>query len=256
MTDLTDFVQYYRFDRFNRFRAILQIEDVSAICNAFQMASRKGYDIMLAVAGLPYAYSRIIKHEGCTYLRRASHDELGLFTWDETNMAFTKVFKDIKGFLIKDTLIDRLNSSSYGHPYLMQLLVYHLITQINETNPAKKYTVTERDIKTAIDYALQAYELRALKPLLDEQPDSAKNYLRAMSTVLDDDRLASTSKIANEIGVDNNNLSRVRAHLIDNGIIAAPEFGKVMLCIPYLADYINKDTSVTDTVEIARQRRV
>ena len=35
------------------------VEDVSSLCNAFQMASRKGYDIMLAVAGLPYAYNTI-----------------------------------------------------------------------------------------------------------------------------------------------------------------------------------------------------
>ena len=67
------------------------IEDVSSLCNAFQMASRKGCDIMLAVAGLPYAYSTVIKHEGCTYLRRASHEELGLFTWDEATDSFNSM---------------------------------------------------------------------------------------------------------------------------------------------------------------------
>ena len=55
------------------------IEDISALCNAFQMASRKGNDIILVLAGLPYSYSEVIRHEGCTYLRRAVRVELGLF---------------------------------------------------------------------------------------------------------------------------------------------------------------------------------
>lgn len=47
------------------------LDDVSALCNAFQMASRKSHDIMLAVAGLPYAHGRVIHHDGCAYMRHA-----------------------------------------------------------------------------------------------------------------------------------------------------------------------------------------
>ena len=69
------------------------IEDISSLCNAFQMASRKECDIMLAVAGLPYAYSGAIKHEGCTYLRRATHEELGLFSWTKPVMHYIVFFQ-------------------------------------------------------------------------------------------------------------------------------------------------------------------
>ena len=232
------------------------IEDVSSLCNAFQMASRKGYDIMLAVAGLPYAYSSIIEHEGCTYLRRASHDELGLFTWEETNDALKDVFKRIRGIKIDKDSIDRLNEASYGQPYIMQLLGYYLILGINEANPGKQYTVTARDIEVSIDHALKTYELRALKPLVDELPESDQKYLRAMSEVLDSERLALTSNIAKALDSTANKVGRARAHLIDNGIIAAPEHGKVMFCIPYLASYVKRDRVVSDVVEIARKRRV
>lgn len=232
------------------------VEDVSSLCNAFQMASRKGLDIMLAVAGLPYSHQRITRHEGCTYLRRASHEELGLFTWKETDTAFSEIFSQIKGIKIDPDFIDRLNRSSYGHPYLMQLLGYHLIVQVNERNPGKTHDVTEGELDEATKNALFAYEQRALKPLVEELPDSDKKYLAAMSAILGEDRLAGTSDIAQKAGVSQNKLSKVRAHLIDQGIIAAPEHGKVMFCIPYLADYVKKDKFMDTAVAIARERRV
>ena len=232
------------------------MEDISTLCNAFQMASRKGKDIILAVAGLPYSHPEVIKHEGCTYLRRATHVELGLFTWEETADAFEKAFSAIKGLIIDEPEISDLNRVSYGHPYLMQLLGYHLILQVNEHDPGKRHKVTENEIEEAIAYSIFAYEKRSLKPLLDELSNSEKKYLIKMSECLEEDRLAETADIAHSLGVPQNKLSKTRAKLMDNGIIAAPEHGKVMFCIPYLADYVKKEEQVAGTVEVARQRRV
>ena len=232
------------------------MEDVSSLCNAFQMASRKGCDIMLAVAGLPYAYSGVIKHEGCTYLRRAVHEELGLFSWEEAADSFNKIFSEIDGLSISPAIIDMLNQASYGHPYIMQLLGYHLILNINDHVTGKKHLVTEEEAQIAIKNALFAYEQRALKPLVDELSDGERGYLVKMSECLDSDRLAETSEIARRLGVPANRISKSRAGLIDHGIIAAPERGKVMFCIPYLADYVKKEEYLTDAITIARMRRV
>ena len=232
------------------------IEDISALCNAFQMASRKGHDIMLAVAGLPYSHTEITRHEGCTYLRRSAHEELGLFGWEETADAYEKVFSAIKGLQVDQKYIEQLNLKSYGHPYLMQLLGYHLILHVNETTNKKMHTVNEEDIEKAVTRALLTYDNRALKPLLDELPDAERKYLKAMSCCLNDDRLAPTSSVARKLGSSTSKLSRVRARLIDNGIIGAPERGYLMFCIPYLADYVLKDDNTATAVEIARKRLV
>ncbi len=77
-----------------------------------------------------------------------------------------------------------------------------------------------------------------------------------MSESLNSDRLADASDIARRSGVSQNKLSRPRAYLIDHGIIAAPEHGKVMFCIPYLADYVKKEEFISDAITVARQRRV
>ena len=232
------------------------IEDVSSICNAFQMASRKGGDIMLAVAGLPYAYSNIIKHEGCTYLRRAAHEELALFTWDEAKDSFRSVFSKVKGIDISPEIIDELNQACYGHPYIMQLLGYHLILNVNEHVSGKRHSVTKDETHVAIKNALFAYEQRALKPLLEELPNKEKNYLLIMSECLNPERLADISDIAGKLGTSSNKLSKTRAYLINHGIIASPERGKIMFCIPYLADYVKKEEQTPDTVAVAKQRRV
>ena len=232
------------------------VEDISSLCNAFQMASRKGLDIMLAVAGLPYAHAAITKNEGCTYLRRASHEEIGLFTWDEAADAFTGMFSGIRGLKIRPDYIDLLNTSSYGHPYLMQLLGFHLVTLVNESNPGKTHDVSKKEIDACISNALLAYDRRALQPLLDELPDNDKKYLSVMSDCLNRDRLASTADIAQKEGVPQSKLSRTRAHLIDHGIIASPERGMVMFCVPYLANYIKTSPHVSGAVEVARKRRV
>ena len=234
----------------------IPVDDISVLCNAFQMASRKGYDIMLTVAGLPYGYRIITRHEGCTYLRRASHEEIGLFTWEETDDALKKVFSGIKGLTIEGSFYNEINRTSYGHPYLMQLIGYHLILQINDHDPGREHDVTGEEVNESITHALFAYEQRALKPLWEELPNNEKLFLKKMSECLGEDRLASTSEIAGKAGVSQNKLSRTRAYLIDHGIIAAPEHGKVMFCIPYLADYVKKDAQLSGIVEIARQRGV
>ena len=229
------------------------IDDTSAICNAFQMASRKGHDIMLAVAGLPYAHRELIQHEGCTYLRRAAHEEIGLFSWEEANEALADAFGQIDGIVVTQRLRDMLNEASYGHPYLMQLLGYYLVNGINSVEGSSPGTITDIANQT-VPLAINTYERRALKPLIDELSEGEVAYLRAMSRSLNDDRLASSGDVARLMGKSSNQLSSTRAHLIDKGIVASPEHGKLMFCIPYLAAYLLKEP--IDSLSVARERRV
>ena len=83
-----------------------------------------------------------------------------------------------------------------------------------------------------------------------------RDFLLKMSESMDDNRLSRISDIADSLNTTTNKLSRTIAHLIDCGIIAAPEHGKVMFCIPYLADYVKKYSQTSSAIEVARQRRV
>lgn len=231
------------------------VDDVSAICNAFQMASRKGHDILLAVAGLPYAHKRIIHHEGCTYLRRAPHEEIGLFGWDEADEAFRGAFSRIDGVAVEQEEIDDLNRTSYGQPYLMQLLGYHLINELPQ-EARKTVLATSEQMEASKALSLTAYERRALQPLLDELTDAEVCYLRAASSTLDEERLARTADIARKLGKNLHQLSRVREQLIGYGYLASPAYGKLTFCVPYLADYVMRSDDTSSALSVVRQRRV
>lgn len=44
--------------------------------------------------------------------------------------------------------------------------------------------------------------------------------------------------------------------ILKENIIAAPERGKVMFCIPYLADYVKQEAVNSSVISVARQRGV
>lgn len=215
-------------------------EDISAICNAFQMASRKGHDVMLAIAGLPYSYDNVIHHKGCTYMRRAAHEELGLLSRDETVGAFVSAFKRTKGIALDNACLTRIVDASYGQPYLIQLIGYYLVANVNESCEAKTHTATEQNADAAIATAITAYERRALDPILAEMTVSERLYIEGMVEALDETHCASTAEIAAMLKKESASLTRTRDSLIKKGIIISPARGTVRFAIPYLRTYAAK----------------
>lgn len=138
----------------------------------------------------------------------------------------------------------------------MQLLGYYLAVQVNEQSAAAPYEATAKDVELILPLATEAYERRALRPMVEELSSGEVAYLRAMSEALDKDRLAKVADIARAIGLEQRSLSRTRAKLIDQGLIASPAYGRLMLCVPLLADYVLHASGEDASLRIARQRRV
>jgi hypothetical protein len=230
----------------------VSLGDMSSICNAFQMASRKGHNVILAIAGLPDAFEQIIREEGCAYMRRDSHEELSLLTREETRSAFETAFASIDGLTLPTEALDLLVSDSMGHPYMIQLLGYYLIATINEQPSQKSHTVSLDEVRRVCAMALETYESRALQPMMDELSASECDYLRAMVAVLDRHHVADTAKVAAQLGKNPSSLTRVRGSLLRNGIIVAPKRGSVRFAIPYLRMYVRKgprESAVAQIVE-------
>jgi hypothetical protein len=218
------------------------IEDVSAICNAFQMASRKGFDVILAIAGLPYAYDAIIHHEGCTYMRRSAHEPLGLLSREETQEAFRDAFEEVEGLALSNAGLEALVRASLGHPYMIQLLGYYLVSFVNDAGHARRYVASEDDASAVIPLAVEAYERRSLKPLMDELTPLQRDYLLAMTSVMDESHVARTADVARKLGRGASQLSRVREALLQNGIVIAPSRGRIRFNVAYLRDYVPRYT--------------
>ena len=227
------------------------LDDAASICEAFQMASRKGHDVALAVAGLPYAYEKIIHQDGCTFMRRASHEEIGLLPKEEVREAYGTAFGSIRSLKITDGAFDRLVLSSSGHPYMMQLLGYQLIEYLN-AQPEK--TLADEEVVAVIEpVAISSYENRSLKPLLDELSDGERNYLRTVADCVDDALRADTGEIAKKMGKTTQKVSGLRQQLIDKGVIVASGHGYVRFGIPYLRAYLSRPSEEEENLALLKE---
>lgn len=213
------------------------LADVATLCEAFQMASRKGCDVVLAVAGLPYGYDEIIHQDGCTFMRRAAHEQINLLDEEEVREAFAAAFRGIKGLKMTDGAFERLVTMSSGHPYMMQLLGYQLVEYLNAQALA---VADEEAVAATAPVALDSYERRSLKPLIDELSEGERSYLQAMALVAGEALVSETGAIAEVLGKTAQQVSGVRRALIDKGVIVAAGHGAVRFNIPYLRAYVSR----------------
>ncbi len=231
-------------------------EDMALICGAFQMASRKGYDVMIALAGLPYSHDALVHYEGCTYMRRSTHVELGLFTPEEAREAFETALSSVRGLTLDHDALSLLVEKSLGHPYVIQLLGYYLIARINETTAANRYKITTDDVKASAPLALVAYERRALAPIVDALTKGETDYLCAMADSVDEAHVARSSGIAERLGKTAKQTSRIRDKMLREGIVISVGHGELMFNIPYLREYVKKGRDTQSNVALVQQWRL
>lgn len=228
-------------------------EDFSVICGAFQMASRKGCDVILAVAGLPYAHEEVIQYKGCTYMRRAVHERLGVFDPREARSVLGEAFGHIEGLEATPDALDELTRLTFGHPYLIQLAGYYLVSLLNERNgQRRKASIAVEDVRESFPAVLAAYENRALRPIVDALSPAESEYLGAMAAVIHSDRTVLTREVADRLGKSQQSTSPARDGLVKEGIVVSTGYGKLMFNMPYLQSYLLKDRPEEDEARLAR----
>lgn len=227
------------------------LEDMADLCEAFQMTSRKGHNAILVIAGLPISYEQIIHQDGCTFMRRAPHEELGLLDIAEVRAAYSEAFGLVKGLRLTDGAFDLLVRQSSGHPYMMQLLGYQLIEYLNGRS-GKNITADEEDVAVIVPLAKDIYSRRSLKPLLDELSAGEVDYLRAMAEVADSGFLSVSGDITDKLEKTSQQVSATRKKLIDKGIIVSVAHGVVRFNIPLLRTYVlSPDEEASNLTQLA-----
>ena len=216
------------------------------LCGAFQMSLRKGMPVMLILAGLPYAKEKISSYEGCTFMQRAQEFRLESLRVSETHDAFVSLLHQAKGVATTEGTVDALAHASLGHPYLMQLLGYHLIEHEAERQQSGEITLRPSSVDTVFPIAYDAYRDNVLKPTLSRLGKSLTSYLSAACKLLDDERRAQTTEIARILGLSKQQASTYRQRLIQRRLIVPSGWGYVSLGLPYLDRYLSETEVISE----------
>lgn len=227
------------------------LDELSSICGAFQMASRKGHNVILSIAGLPQSYDPVILHEGCTYLRRANHISLGLFSRKEAQDAFAESFSAIEGIDVSKEALEKLVGWSMGQPYMLQLLGYYTIESIAENAQVigkAELKIGAKDIEHVFSRALSAYEQRMLKPLVSGLGKQERELAASIAQLTQDVSDASIGDVAAYLGKETTQLSPARDSLIKSEIAVSVGYGKIRLAIPYLRSFLIKNEEADENL--------
>ena len=101
-------------------------------------------------------------------MRRAVHERLGVFDPREARSVLGEAFGHIEGLEATPDALDELTRLTFGHPYLIQLAGYYLVSLLNERNgQRRKASIAVEDVRESFPAVLAAYENRALRPIVD-----------------------------------------------------------------------------------------
>ncbi|WP_418827708.1 AAA family ATPase [Paratractidigestivibacter sp.] len=215
--------------------------DMENVCAAVQMALRKGFPVMLVLAGLCGAKEKISSYKGCTFMQRAYDIRLGSLGVDEARSAFEEML-GLTGFVTcgADEL-DYLCERSYGYPYLIQLLGYYLVEVAAALKPRGKAEVTRDLIDGAEAQARVDFRTNVIEPSVGGYGPGLTAYLEAIVDGVGVDGRSSTGDAARAVGKSAQQCAPYRARLIERGTIVPAGYGYVRLNIPHLRDYFAEE---------------
>ena len=215
--------------------------DMENVCAAVQMALRKGFPVMLVLAGLCGAKEKISSYKGCTFMQRTYDIRLGSLGVDEARSAFEEML-GLTGFVTcaADEL-DYLCERSYGYPYLIQLLGYYLVEVAAALKPRGKAEVTRDLIDGAEAQARVDFRTNVIEPSVGGYGPGLTSYLEAIADGVGEDGRSSTGDAARAVGKSAQQCAPYRARLIERGTIVPAGYGYVRLNIPHLRDYFAEE---------------
>lgn len=210
-------------------------DDMIAISNAAQEMNIENRDYALVFAGLPSMSSKWLNNDATTFMRRADPHMLDDVPLDEVAEAFTDTFGE-SGMSISGESLRKAAEATYGYPFMIQLVGYHIWRMANRRHPGDPI-VNDDDAEQGIAKALTRLGDTVHGPELDTLSPVDKTYLLAMAQ---DDGPSSTSEIAERMGKGVGYAGTYRARLLEAQVIEESGYGRVDFAIPYLREYLRE----------------
>lgn len=211
-------------------------DDMRAIASTVQLLIGEKVNIALAFAGLPAGVMDLINGKALTFLRRAIPEDLAPINQVEVALSMRDSFS-ATGMTFDGDLLSRAAKATKGYAYLVQLVGYSIWQRAN-LHRAKSSIVSERDVDEGIALAEARFHDVVHEPALSGLGLNDIKYLLAMC---EDKQQSKSSEIARRMGKKTNEVSSIRAKLLQRDVIQAPQRGYVQFAVPDLDEYLRKN---------------
>jgi chromosomal replication initiation ATPase DnaA len=207
-------------------------KELQILVSAYQLLVSAGYNIALAMAGLPQSVSDLLNDKVITFLRRAHREKLLAVSIEDVKVVFRNTIEENGRRIDAQALIDAANATD-GYPFLIQAVGYFSWLQNENEN-----TITKDDVNNGIESAKIQMESAVLETALADISDKDCEFINAMAK---DEGPSKIADVMERMKVDSNYAGTYRRRLIIEGIIKPAGYGKIDFAIPYLREYLRKD---------------
>lgn len=214
------------------------IDDMRVIASAVQLLIGEKVDIALAFAGSPAGVMDLTNSKALTFSCRALPEDLAPINQVEVALSMGDSFI-ATGLTIEDDLLSRAAKVTKGYAYLVQLVGYSIWQRAN-LHRAKSAIMSERDVIEGITLAEARFHDVVHEPAISVLGLNDIKYLLAMC---EDKQQFKSSEIAKRMGKKTNEVSSIRAKLLQREVIQAPQRGYVQFAVPNLDTYLRENAA-------------
>jgi predicted transcriptional regulator len=207
-------------------------EELQILVSAYQLLVSAGYNIALAMAGLPQAVSDLLNDKVITFLRRAHREKLEAVSIEDVKVAFRSTIEE-NGRKIEPQALMAAANATNGYPFLIQAVGYFSWLQHEDAN-----MITMQDVNLGIESAKNQMEVAVLETALSDISERDRAFIYAMAK---DDGPSKISSVMERMNINSNYASTYRMRLINEEIIKPTGRGSIDFAIPYLREYLRKN---------------
>lgn len=204
-------------------------KELGTLVDVFQHFVREKRDVALLLAGLPHNVSLLLDDDSVSFLRRAFRHSMESIETNEVAKAMRETIESAGRAIDPDALAVAAEGAG-GFAFLIQLIGYHL-WRAHPDAPV----ISLDDARSAVSFAERDMERMVLEPTVRGLTPREVEYLRAMS---EDSSVSNVRDIAERMGIDANNATKVRKRLVERGIIGTRGRGRVGFDMPMLKEYV------------------
>jgi hypothetical protein len=207
------------------------IEQLRKLFSSYQALVSQGVNVAIAVAGLPRAVSSILNDSVLTFLRRATQYLLADVLIRDVELALAQTVQDYERTISRESL-HKAAKATYGYPFMIQLVGYHIWLQ-NE----QRERITKADVESGIVAAKRRLGSTIHAVSLNDLSNVDRTFLAYMASGTTP---APISTLAERMGVSGSYANQYRRRLIEAGVIESAAYGQVDFAIPYLKEYLEE----------------